>query len=239
LNDTIKTRYHHGNLREALVARTLLFLENNELEKLSLRKIALLEGVSPTAVYKHFANKEDLLLAVSIAGFRLFSEKVYADDAKRLPARTRLSVFGINYFAFVEQNEALFKLMFTHHWNIEAWQGEENNQQKADEFIKATQSAEAPFVETLTEIVMDAGLEVNMGLIQMVSLNAFASAHGFADLYRCGTLQLACKTSTITTDALDIESEKIRQVFFHQSSELLIEGLLVQTRKLMESKKEE
>ncbi|MBK7300678.1 MAG: TetR family transcriptional regulator [Moraxellaceae bacterium] len=65
----IKPNYHHGSLREALIAAAILRLQADGMAKLSLRALAADVGVSPTAVYRHFEDKFALLAAIASDGF--------------------------------------------------------------------------------------------------------------------------------------------------------------------------
>lgn len=56
--------YHHGNLKEELIKTGITLIQQEGIEKLSLRKMAALCGVSEAAPYSHFKNKEDLLRAM-------------------------------------------------------------------------------------------------------------------------------------------------------------------------------
>ena len=66
-NDNIprKAAYHHGNLRPALIKAALVEIAAQGPEQFSLRGVARRAGVSAPAVYRHFANKDDLLAAVA------------------------------------------------------------------------------------------------------------------------------------------------------------------------------
>ena len=59
--------YHHGDLRRAVVTAALEILSETQSVDFSLREIARRAGVSHNAPYKHFAEKSDLLGAVSAA----------------------------------------------------------------------------------------------------------------------------------------------------------------------------
>ena len=59
-----KENYHHGNLRKQLIDNGLKLLNKDGYEGLSLRKVASSCGVSHAAPYKHFKNKEELILAI-------------------------------------------------------------------------------------------------------------------------------------------------------------------------------
>ena len=63
-------RYHHGDLRSALVEEGLAQLDTKAPEAVSLREIARNVGVSATAVYRHFPDKDALLAALCDVGGR-------------------------------------------------------------------------------------------------------------------------------------------------------------------------
>lgn len=104
--------YHHGNLGQALVAAAVDILESDGIAALSLRAVARRAGVSQTAPYRHFADKEALLAAVAAEGFRgligRMSESVegVADPAARVAA------LGGGYVAFANAHPAQLRLMF-------------------------------------------------------------------------------------------------------------------------------
>ena len=60
--------YHHGDLRSALIQAGLTVLAGSDAEHLSLRELARSVGVSPTAVYRHFPDKNALLAALAESG---------------------------------------------------------------------------------------------------------------------------------------------------------------------------
>jgi AcrR family transcriptional regulator len=59
--------FHHGDLQAALVIAGVRHVEKHGLNSLGLRQLALVTGVSPTAVYRHFADLEHLKAAVAKA----------------------------------------------------------------------------------------------------------------------------------------------------------------------------
>jgi AcrR family transcriptional regulator len=62
-----ESEFHHGDLRAALVTAGLKHVQKHGLNSLGLRQLALTTGVSPTAVYRHFADLEHLKAAVAKA----------------------------------------------------------------------------------------------------------------------------------------------------------------------------
>jgi AcrR family transcriptional regulator len=107
-----KANYHHGNLREALVAGAIRVLEEEGIAALSLRRVAKESGVSQAAPYAHFADKKSLLTEVANRGFALFRDRM-AQEAERAAARDGYLVgLGKGYVFFALENPALFHLMF-------------------------------------------------------------------------------------------------------------------------------
>jgi AcrR family transcriptional regulator len=111
--------YHHGALREALLAGAFHVLETEGLASLSLRKLAEAAGVSKTAPYRHFTDKRDLLLTVAGEGFRLLADafesatKALAPDRGGPPATGGLRALMHAYIAFARARPALYRLMFS------------------------------------------------------------------------------------------------------------------------------
>lgn len=71
-----RDKYHHGDLRNTLIAVATELLTEGGTHALSLRKIAQKAGVSHNAPYMHFADKEAVLAAIAEVGFRSLSEQV-------------------------------------------------------------------------------------------------------------------------------------------------------------------
>src|ERR1700694_6082573 len=67
--------YQHGDLRRALVAIGLTRVRAGGAEAFGLRDAARSAGVTPGAAYKHFADKEALLVAIAEEGFDLLAER--------------------------------------------------------------------------------------------------------------------------------------------------------------------
>ena len=113
LHPAKRAAYHHGNLREVLVETGLRVIEKHGIGALTLREIGAQAGVSRTAAYRHFASKEDLLCAISEAGFALFRAEMAATMAA-VPADfpSRLRAMAVAYVRFALRHQARFAVMF-------------------------------------------------------------------------------------------------------------------------------
>lgn len=109
-----KKSYHHGDLKNALIKAGIEILAQEGVGELSLRKVAQKAGVSHTAPYAHFTDKQALIAAISTEGFRLLHGQVvaathmYADD----PAR-QLMETAWTYVQFALHDPDQFKIMFS------------------------------------------------------------------------------------------------------------------------------
>src|SRR4051794_31369032 len=104
--------YHHGDLRRAVVNAALDILRETQSLEFSLRELARRAGVSHNAPYKHFADKRDLLAAVSAAGFELLTRRMGREIAGLDSPREQLFAMLRAYLDHGVQNPALYRLMF-------------------------------------------------------------------------------------------------------------------------------
>jgi AcrR family transcriptional regulator len=111
--DEREAPYHHGGLRDALIAAAQEILEADGLAALSLRAVARHAGVSPAAPYHHFPDKQALLDAVAERGFDALTAAMTIRMDKVSGAAGRLDASGIGYVSFAVENPALCALMFS------------------------------------------------------------------------------------------------------------------------------
>jgi AcrR family transcriptional regulator len=113
------TPYHHGHLREALVAEAVAAARERGPEGLALRELARRVGVSHNAAYRHFADRDALVGEVAMAGLRRMMEVLTArTDALTetdpvLLARRRLREVAFGYLDFALGEPGLFRVVFT------------------------------------------------------------------------------------------------------------------------------
>lgn len=102
--------YHHGDLRTALLDVAEVLLDEGGPEAVSLREAARRAGVSPTAAYRHFADKESMQAALAVRGFEAFATSL-AEAASSEPEEP-LSAMGQAYVRFAVDRPGRFRLMF-------------------------------------------------------------------------------------------------------------------------------
>jgi AcrR family transcriptional regulator len=106
--------YHHGDLRSALINAGMEALAVDSADSLSLRALAREVGVSATAVYRHFPEKDALLAALALNGFDQLAaaQQAASRAASGQGALAAFSASGAAYVRFAIINPELFRLMW-------------------------------------------------------------------------------------------------------------------------------
>jgi AcrR family transcriptional regulator len=112
-----RENYHHGDLQAAVTDSAIDLVRKNGPDHLSLRAVALQVGVSPSAIYHYFPDKESLISAVAeqlfldLAGMqREALSKIPGNSAAA--AKLRYREIGRTYFRWAMKEPNLFRLMF-------------------------------------------------------------------------------------------------------------------------------
>jgi AcrR family transcriptional regulator len=104
--------YHHGDLRDALVQAALREAELGGPEAISIKALAKKLGVSQPAPYRHFADREALLQAVTAEAFRQFNA-ILRDAIDKPSKRSKLSRFAQTALDFGLRRNGIYRLMFS------------------------------------------------------------------------------------------------------------------------------
>ena len=106
--------YQHGDLREALIDAGVKLLLEGGVEALSLRGAAQLAGVSHAAPYRHYRDKEALIVAIAERGFRLLTAKMRAQLEASGARKTgrKLVALAVGYVKFGLEHPAYLQLIF-------------------------------------------------------------------------------------------------------------------------------
>lgn len=169
--------YHHGNLREALVAAAESLLREEGAAKLSLRAAARRTGVSQAAPYAHFNSRQALLAAVAVQGFRRLSGYLARTENKTGGGAERMHSLARGYVRFAVDHSMLFRLMF----------GAELSGVD-DEELRVAGRDSYGFIQAAVAARLD---EVGGGRITAAagSLGAWSLVHGFAMLIVDGKVE--------------------------------------------------
>lgn len=165
---TSTASYHHGNLRDALLAAGLEALEGSTGKAPSLRELARQVGVSPTAVYRHFPDKQALDEALAREGLALLGREQAAASEKVGGGAAGFAETGRAYVRFALAHPALFRLMFTRG--------------------APSESSDEPDPARALLTANSRALAADPGQAERLALQAWSIAHGIAMLMLDGRL---------------------------------------------------
>ena len=112
-NSPEKTSYHHGELYTSLLNTAHSMLAEGGIEALSLRKLAEQVGVSRTAPYHHFKDKNELLCALAADGFKRKQAAIAQLSLHSTSNPTQqFKDFVYDYIKHATANPELYDLMF-------------------------------------------------------------------------------------------------------------------------------
>lgn len=179
-----KNSYHHGDLRNSLIAAAEPLLALKGVTGLSLREVAKAAGVSHAAPYRHFRDKTALIEALAAEGFhrlRMGCEKAqtkYPADPKRQLVET-----GMAYLFFAIEKPAIVHLMFGGVISLN------------DCGAELKQAADAAF-ESLAHIVgngQKAGIYQKADVVDL-TLTAWSTVYGLSLMITAGLLRTRTKS---------------------------------------------
>lgn len=193
--------YHHGNLRQALLQAGLALLEAGEPGERgepSLRELARRVGVSANASYRHFADKEALLLALAAEGFRtMAAAQMKAAQAERQPLQ-RHRAAGAAYIRFARDNPALFRLMFGRFTS--SHQGEE-----------LTQAGDLAFQALRLGVAQALELKPEDPAVMIAALHSWALVHGLSLLMLDGQIDQLSEDPEALIEAVLLQATETQE----------------------------
>lgn len=109
----MKHGYHHGNLRQALVEAALALIAERGPSGFTLSEAAKRADVTPAAVYRHFAGRDDLIAEVARQGYDIFAALMeFAYDDGKPTALAAFEATGRAYLAFARKYPGHYMAMF-------------------------------------------------------------------------------------------------------------------------------
>lgn len=108
-----KDRYHHKDLKRAIIDTGIEIILADGIAELSIRNVAQRIGVSHTALYRHYKNKEDLLVSIAVRGFHELMKKAETAIVKHAgDPLEQLTELGRTYIRFAVDNSIYYRIMF-------------------------------------------------------------------------------------------------------------------------------
>ena len=164
--------YHHGDLKNALIQAGIEILSVDGIKGLSLRKVAKHAGVSHSAPYAHFTDKQALIAAISTEGFKQLHSQIesvkksYGEESGALLIETAWA-----YVQFALNEPDRFKLMFSSALEKE---------KEYPDFVEISQNNFRQLVE-IVERCQQSNI-LKDGDSDLIALSVWGTVHGFVSL---------------------------------------------------------
>jgi AcrR family transcriptional regulator len=105
-------RYHHGDLRAALIDTAVELIGERGVREFSLAEASRRLGVAVSAPYAHFADREDLLAAVAVRAYEIFTGALLPEMAKFANYADRMAAMARGYIRFAAYHRPLFEVLY-------------------------------------------------------------------------------------------------------------------------------
>jgi len=204
LHKTPPKPYHHGDLHQEILCAACELLEENNIASLSLRAVAKKVGVSHTAPYRHFKDKESLLAGIAGLGYDELANQM-AEAVKSHPENpaAQLQEAGHRYVQLALKSPQCSQLMFSGILPCD------------DTYPELRISGDTAF-DGLKAIIMEgqASGVFKQGDVEIMALTAWSGIHGLTLLLISGNLQdilsIPADTLTLTTAVTSTMLEGIK-----------------------------
>jgi AcrR family transcriptional regulator len=176
-------RYHHGDLRRALVDETLKIIDEEGVSTVTMRALAARLGVSHAAPGYHFGSRDALLAEVAAEGFHAFADALDAAARAESDPTARLVAVGLAYVAFALDHTSHLRVMFGRGLP-EGFVPPEPLAQEAGRALRVLTDAVSAVVETLAHAP---------GPIEELAYASWSLVHGMAMLWIDGPARHAVR----------------------------------------------
>ncbi|QSB05621.1 TetR/AcrR family transcriptional regulator [Natronoglycomyces albus] len=160
-------QYHHGNLRQALLAAAIGEIETHGPSAVSLRAVAKAAGVSHSAPAHHFGDKAGLLTALAAEGYHKFADALEAKWAQT----GDFAELGIAYVQFALDHRTYFGLMY-----------------RLELLRENDPDLQAGRTRAYNALQTGADAATSTGEAQITALAGWSLVHGYATLLLAGNL---------------------------------------------------
>jgi AcrR family transcriptional regulator len=189
-SDKAARGYHHGNLKEALLRAALELIAKKGPAGFTFAEAARWAGVSPAAPYRHFRDRDELLVNVAQRGFQLFEAALlHAWNDGRPDAFAAFERLGRAYLEFARTEPAYYSAMFEAGIPLDA----------NPELRQAGDRAFALLKNAAEKLIADLPAK-DRPPAMMMALHIWAFSHGIASLFGRG--DAARRTLPMTPEEL-------------------------------------
>lgn len=105
-------RYHHGDLRAALIDAAIELIAERGIREFSLAEASRRLGVSVAAPYRHFADRDELLAAVALRALKVFTTMLNAETGAAEDPEQQLAAMARTYVRFAAEERPLFETLY-------------------------------------------------------------------------------------------------------------------------------
>ncbi len=174
MSDSRRTTYQHGHLPAALAAAVVALVKERGVRGFSLAEAARRSGVSGSAPYRHYANRDALLAAVATHVYGVFAKRLRAAKKMHRAPLGQIAAMAAAYVAFARDDRARFAILF-------------DSGIDKSKYPALTDAADAAYLEfTATVSVL---CNRNASRTRDAATALRSCAHGYAALLNDGTLQ--------------------------------------------------
>lgn len=106
-----RASYHHGDLPAALVTAAFELIDESGVQSFSVAAAARRTGVSISAPYRHFADREELLAACAVAACKELGERFATALASEPTPADRLAAVSAAYVRFAAERRPMFDVL--------------------------------------------------------------------------------------------------------------------------------
>jgi AcrR family transcriptional regulator len=107
-----RAAYHHGDLPAALVDATLELIAEQGTRGFSVVEVARRTGVSTSAPYRHFADRDELLAAAAVRGYGELQRRFETALASATQPADQLAAVAAAYVRFAAERSPMFDVLF-------------------------------------------------------------------------------------------------------------------------------
>lgn len=172
--------YHHGNVKAELLAVAHKILETEPVQSLTMRRLAKEVGVTPTAMYNYFSDKDTLIMNIKMALFENFYDIIFPAANRNDDPEKQLAQAGYNYYLFSIQQPSNFEILFNYYIPPEVL---------TEEFLECACRSEELLKAVIKKLYDKYELPYDDDLLIKCFLSTWTQLHGLVTLINTGSIK--------------------------------------------------